>query len=1179
MGCTRIDETISPFVNNIPNSSNSNNNNNSNKGSSSKLTMNSIVSIIGKILGKKENEDPNKPWEVHIIKDVTIKNTNGLDNSITTTKYNIITWLPKSVFEQFRRIANVYFLGISILMLIGEYAPYIYVTPLDPYSTLGTLIFVLLVTSFKEGYEDLQRYRSDVEENNRPVTICQFEGNKITERKDITRNIKAGDIIKLEGKTSCPADMLIILTSNFADGNQCYVETANIDGETNLKLREAPAGLSTILNNGIPSLSLFSGRVEMEPPNKDIHNFIGALHVDSLPDPIALSANNIMLRSSLFSNTDWAYGIALYTGQETKIQMNNKFPPSKMSNLEGYLNRAIIIIFFAQIILVSITVISIYILGFENFNKFPYVYTNGSSSGSVLPLWLESWIVFFLLFNNFIPISLYVTIELVNVGQSYLIANDIDIYDETLNCPCAVRSSNLVQELGQISNVFSDKTGTLTRNEMKLVKFVVNGTMYEVPETPNPEHEVNVLMRSANKKDSKLYGFLRCLSTCHTVVREKDGTYRAESPDEFALVDGVSSFNCSLNERSTTTVTVQVVGERQVYEILAVNQFNSDRKRMSVLLKETVTGEYYVLCKGADSTTLPLCIIENNTLKLIDKSLSDLACFGLRTLCIAQKRLNKADALKWIEKYKAAQSSMQDRAAKIDAAAAEIEVDLEFLGLTAIEDKLQDEVPEVIADLAKAGVVVWMCTGDKEETAINIGRSCNLVTAETKLLFLTGIRTKEAYRAGLKGLIDDLAVNYLEGNGYRDTDGNIREITLVMDGPSFTYFDEDDKEQKQYLLGIGKKSRSVIGCRLTPIQKQQIVGLVRRESEPKSITLAIGDGANDVSMIREANIGIGIYGKEGKQAANSADVAIGQFKFLRNLMLVHGRWNYNRQSRAFLYCMHKNMVITLILYWFSYFTALSGTSPFESWVYTGFNFILGLPIIFYGIMDRDLSKKFILANPKVYSTGKDNTYLKVSSILTWIFNACFYAVVISLLMYYAVGPSFQYYSLFPMGTTVFVGMCNALQLKVVLLNHQWEWVRVFMMVLSVGGMLLYLNILSSYVDSDNYYVSYMLYNVNPYDSIFWTFAFFFIPLFVVYIDIFGNALKTLFWPTNEIKYYESEHLKTFESDPLVSKSCSSLNRTLSSNNLSRSELGSLEKSHSSSTIEMEKIYKNSTGDV
>jgi hypothetical protein len=209
------------------------------------------------------------------------------------------------------------------------------------------------------------------------------------------------------------------------------------------------------------------------------------------------------------------------------------------------------------------------------------------------------------------------------------------------------------------------------------------------------------------------------------------------------------------------------------------------------------------------------------------------------------------------------------------------------------------------------------------------------------------------------------------------------------------------------------------------------------------------------------------------------------------------------------------------------------------------------------------------------------------SIAAWLFNACLYAIVISLLMYYAVGPSFQYYSLFPMGTTVFVGLCNALQLKVALLNHQWEWVRVFMMVLSVSGMLLYLNILSSYVESDNYYVAYQLFNVTPYSSIFWTFSFFFIPVFVVYIDVFGNALKTLFRPTNEIRYFESEHLREYEKDPIISKSLFNFSRDARCNDRRTSDeqddqprISTIESEpprlSTVSAIEMERVYRNNS---
>lgn len=273
---------------------------------------------------------------------------------------------------------------------IGTYATELFVSPLNPYSTVTILVFVLCVTSIKEGSEDFQRSRSDKFENNRKVTVVTFNDGQIVETEKENHKLKAGDIVKMVGTTSVPADMIIILTSMYADGNQCFVETANIDGETNLKLKEAPSGLASIISSGKASPQMFSGSISFEQPNKNIHNFVGTLALNSLADPVPLSVDNLLLRSSLFSNTDWAYGVVVYTGQETKIQMNNRHASSKMSRLEVYLNQAIMIIFFAQVTLVTISVGSIYMRGFDDKSTLPYVFPGGGST-SILPLFIEQW--------------------------------------------------------------------------------------------------------------------------------------------------------------------------------------------------------------------------------------------------------------------------------------------------------------------------------------------------------------------------------------------------------------------------------------------------------------------------------------------------------------------------------------------------------------------------------------------------------------------------------------------------------------------------------------------------------------------------------------------------------------------------------------------------------------------
>jgi magnesium-transporting ATPase (P-type) len=223
------------------------------------------------------------------------------------------------------------------------------------------------------------------------------------------------------------------------------------------------------------------------------------------------------------------------------------------------------------------------------------------------------WFSLFILYNNFIPISLYVTLEMVNIGQAILIQNDKNIYEPSIDAECVVRSSNMCQELGLVSNVFSDKTGTLTRNEMKFVKFIIGGKMYDVPHLDASEAAANPMcVNSASLPHVKLNGtteqnFVRCLTVCHTVVREKDGTYRAESPDELALVEGVAPYGCRLLERGTVSMLVDLFGLKKSYDILAVNAFDADRKRMSVLVRDSVSGDHFLFCKGADSVMV--CII------------------------------------------------------------------------------------------------------------------------------------------------------------------------------------------------------------------------------------------------------------------------------------------------------------------------------------------------------------------------------------------------------------------------------------------------------------------------------------------------------------------------------------------------------------------------------------------
>ena len=1184
-------------------------------------------------------------------------------NQITTTKYTLASWIPVSLLVQFKRIANVYFVFISILMLIGTYATHLYPSPIEPFSTIFALIFVMMVTTFKEGYDDYNRYKADESENQSLSTIITYdEGKGVWEEKTIKcKDIQEGDIIKLEGKTQVPADMLLLMTSEYKDQNTCYVETCNIDGETNMKVKMAPAAVlpmvqeyaknyeiqleeykrlvqehkqqqqqsvtraaedetSALLTKEAlanhdakektdaiapvaaattsmppprkptcyPPPAAFKGEIEAEGANKSIYTFIGALHLAALDEAVPLNAENVLLRSSVFSNTDWGYGVAIYTGTETKIQMNNQLPATKLSNLEGYANQAIICVFIAMVTLVTISVISIYLMGFDDGDsKLPYVYPDGESSTSVLPLWLEKWFVYFILYNNFIPISLYVTMEIVNLGQADMIAADAEMYEEETDTPCMVKSGNLVQELGQISHIFSDKTGTLTRNEMNLVKFVVDDVICDIRDSPmSRSSDVNTMLGGQTFEH-----FMRALLLCHTVVPNheaaraaeqaaaaivaaggkkpvppkkgskaetalKKARYRAESPDELALILGVEYFNSMFMDKSASTLSIRLKGAEVTFDQLAVNAFNADRKRMSVLMKSS-TGEYFLICKGADNIMLPLTKLNQNEEKKrqVAERLHEMAVDGLRTLVIAQKKLTESQAMQWLSTFKDASSSLEDRESKLGDCAAELEQDMDFLGITAIEDMLQEEVPEVIADLATGGIILWMLTGDKEETAVNIGLSCNLLLQDTQTHFLTKLQSSGQYGRRLDEIWKEMSgaaaktASILNDDDEEEEEdkgglelGKIsadaipakeQEHVLVLDGPSFRFFREDDEEQKSNLLHIGQNCRAVIACRLTPGQKAQLVNFIKTNQEPKILTLAIGDGANDVPMIQEADVGVGIFGKEGHQAANNADFAIAQFKYLRRLLLVHGRSNYIGQSHVCLYSLHKNMVLTITLFWYSYYASMSGTSLYESLAYTGYNFFLGLPIIFYGILNKDLDPSFVLEYPQVYATGRENRVLQLANMIGWFLNGVCYAIVICCLNYLSFHDSYKAAHLYEMGTVVLVGMTLTMQAKLLFMSDHIAWPQTLSMLMSVGGMYGYLYLVG--IDGVGTY-AFLYKSIHLYGlGYFWFFSAFATPLIsLVLVDLMWHTVRLMFWPSDEMLYREVSLADIFTKNlPLV----------------------------------------------
>lgn len=986
-----------------------------------------------------------------------------------------------------------------------------------------------------------------------------------TFKKEYWKNIHVGDIVKIKNNDPIPVDIIILSTSD-SDG-ACYVETKNLDGETNLKIKSA----MKCSHNDLKSVDEFAKCkfwLESEGPKSNLYSYEGNLKYyadgDEERGVIAnepVTINNVLLRGCSLRNTKWVVGIVAFTGNDTKIMLNAGITPTKKSRIASDLNWSVLINFLILFVLcfVSAVINGVYYRRTTNSREY---FEYGNMVGSPAVNGVVSFFVAVILYQSLVPISLYISIEIIKTAQAYFIYSDVKMYYEKLDHPCVPKSWNISDDLGQIEYIFSDKTGTLTQNIMEFKKCTINGVNYGRAYTEayaeirrrqgiNVEEEAIAERRgiAADKADmidmlreissgsvpstiekdltfiSKKFAldlkghsgetqkqaaenFMLALALCHSVLTErseKDPSkfeLRAQSPDEAALVGTARDLGFSFVNRTKNGMILNVQGVEKEYQILSILEFNSTRKRMSAIIKlppSTPGGEprALLICKGADSVIYSR-LSEKNDKTLLEKTaihLEQFATEGLRTLCIAQKQLTWSQYLEWQALHKAAASSLTNREAKMEEVASSIEKDLILLGGTAIEDRLQDGVPECIQLLGKAGIKLWVLTGDKVETAINIGFSCNLLQNTMQLLVIktAGEDIEKIIPDSMKdSIMDDgnevvrfLIEKYLEDNF--DMIGSLEELEkerkvhappsgnygVIIDGDALKIALSDSLKIKFLLLC--KQCKAVLCCRVSPAQKASVVKLVKENLDV--MTLAIGDGSNDVAMIQAANVGVGIAGEEGTQAVMSSDYAIGQFRFLARLVLVHGRWSYKRLAEMIPCFFYKNVIFTLALFWYGIYDNFDGTYLFEYTYLMFYNLAFtSLPVILLGIFDQDVDDYISLLVPQLYKVGILRSEWTVEKFY-WYMVDGFYQSIIS--FFY---PYFLYYKSgvigkigltldhrFYMGVlvaTICIVSCNS---YVMLRQYRWDWLTCLINFLSNMILFAWTGIWSSVVGSGEFF--------------------------------------------------------------------------------------------------------------
>ncbi|KAI1813764.1 phospholipid-translocating P-type ATPase [Poronia punctata] len=1213
-------------------------------------------------------------------------------NSIRSSRYSLLSFIPKQLFFQFSRLANFYFLVIGLLQQVDGWSP------TGRYTTIGPLAAFVALTMAKEGYDDYRRYQLDKEDNlalasvlvpsgtahkqpGASVRTLFAKGSKgsLSQGYDDKtavndspgakegagdgwarirwRDIRVGDIVRLERNERVPADMALLHATGA--NSTAYIDTMGLDGETNLKSKQ-PSVLLAGRCDTIQKLGELSGELVCEDPNANLYQFEGRITIEG--ETMPLTTNEVVFRGSTIRNTTETVGVVINTGEECKIRMNaNQYVHTKSPKINRYTNRIVLCLVF---VLLAITagLSGGYVIWQRNYEKKnPFLRPMDAAP-----------IVFgdIILLNALIPLSLYIVIEIVKGFQAWYL-DDIEMYDAQTDTPISVNTNTILEDLGQVNYIFSDKTGTLTENNMQFRKLTVGGTSWlhnmnmvddDMRDKPNERAEdAASAMAHAETNPSrasesysrpgteamleyirrfpdtafskKARHFLLCIALCHTCLPEKteegEIRFQAASPDEVALVQAAQDMGYLVVDRPAQSIKLELTnnlgeGRVETYKVLKVIEFSSNRKRMSIVIRMP-DGRICVICKGADNViidrlrlsdlaaktaaevgrrasmrrsmeaereirrrslapnsprnshggrpsffgtrsssvfkdltpskmtrgeeededegpmlgnkpTAPwtdesvgddegvineeIAADEAKVIELCFRHINEYATEGLRTLLYGYRYISEEEYQEWDATFKAATTSIADRQKRIEEAAESIETNFELAGGSAIEDNLQAGVPETIDKLRRANIKIWMLTGDKRETAINIARSANLAKSFSQIHIL------DATMSDVAESMRDIFIDVDRGHSSHSV--------LVVDGYTFGVL-EDDRALTDMFFELAVRIDSVIFCRASPSQKATLVKGVR-DKDSSCVTLAIGDGANDISMIQASHVGIGISGREGLQAARVADYSIAQFRFLQRLLLVHGHWLYLRTSKYILCTFWKEWVFYLVQGQYQRLNGYSGTSLYQSWSLTLYNAVFtSLPIFFLGLLEQDLSPETLLAVPELYSLGQRDEGINLKKCFAWVLQGSVDTVLIFIVVWLEFlfnldgGPgntNSHDNSLFPMGSLALTIIIVHINVKILILEmHHKTWIPLAACALSISLWFFFLLIIGAlpikHSQDSPYRIKDGFVDMFGKSLSWWLVAIIGI-LIVVGVNLGVTAIQRVFFPTDRNLWQEIE---------------------------------------------------------
>ncbi|KAJ4310264.1 putative aminophospholipid-translocase [Neodidymelliopsis sp. IMI 364377] len=845
-----------------------------------------------------------------------------------------------------------------------------------------------------------------------------------------SKNLKVGDVVKLGKDQRVPADMVVLKslaaestpssagpavgegTSMLIDAQsedasegvtakvesaaatgpsgEAFIRTDQLDGETDWKLR-----LSSPLTQNLHIGEYTRLRVVAGKPDKKVNEFYGTVELQPKrqrqydPHEEGQSSSEEVQSAPLgIDNTIWAntvvasscvlLAVVVYTGPQTRQALSTSPSRSKTGLLELEINA---LTKWLCIFTLSLSFILVALAGFREIE------------GRV---WYINMMRFLILFSTIVPVGLRVNLDMGKSVYAWFIE-----HDETIK-GTVVRTSTIPEDLGRIEYLLSDKTGTLTQNEMAMKKIHVGTVSYaneamdevssyvrqcftppagESPSLVTPSSAYTVPLTSATRTrreiGSRVRDVVLALALCHNVTpttEEENGemvtTYQASSPDEIAIVRWTEAVGLKLLQRDRESMTLQSCDSgNTVVRVCILNTFpfTSEGKRMGIVVKfyhgpvsspTDEDGEIWFYQKGAD-TVMTSIVAANDWL---DEETANMAREGLRTLVVGRKKLSAQSYQDFSGKLAQASLALQNRDAGVaDVISEYLERDLELLGVTGVEDKLQKDVKPSLELLRNAGIKIWMLTGDKVETARCVAVSSKLVARGQYIHTIQKLKRKDLAHSSL---------DFLRGK---------TDACLLIDGESLALMLTHYRTE---FISIAVQLPTVVACRCSPTQKADVARLIR--SYTKKRVCCIGDGGNDVSMIQAADVGVGIVGKEGKQASLAADFSIEQFCYLVKLLVWHGRNSYKRSAKLSQFVIHRGLIISICQTVYSIATAFEPNALYRDWLLVGYSTVYTMMPVFSLVLDRDVDESVANLYPELYAELKTGRSLSYKSFFIWV---------------------------------------------------------------------------------------------------------------------------------------------------------------------------------------------------